>query len=386
MGNNAAHNPIVTLAADRATADVSFAVEAVSSAFASGGDAALGFVSDATTVTIRTDGTHDFGSVGPELVALFDATLTTEAGDVAPILGPNTVSDDGNLPVQNIPEMPGGVGYAMTRSRGGFQVNTTPHTRGFESRTYYWPAANRIGANAYLLDPATDGDNKDWQIKPVWNMADGNFGGDDTNFFMVTWEKLYHINGGGSWKQNTLLSTNSLATIYGPSLVVQNTAPISDEPLNEPYTTEFLYDQVDIDAPGQAFYETFTRSPSIASHYGQEIKSGLTLHEPTGNTRLINRFSYPGYLRGFSYSNSWNTVEGEMYKAAGPGAACRIVIANSSTLDTATKTTILEVTSWTSSQVTAKLRGGWWNLADLSGKYFCVVGTDNRQIGTGVQI
>lgn len=364
--------------------DVTLAVAVNPAPTLSGGDSALSYSIASLTrdaeVTINTDGTYTFGAVGPELVILFDATLTNPDGTVAPILGQNTVITEGGMLVEPFPAMPGGAGYIIDKTRG-YSVNTVPHTRGFESRTYYWPVENRAAANAYLLDPATDWDNKDWQIKNLWNMSDLQFGAADTDFFMVTWEKMYWS--GRSWKQNAFLASNSIASVYGPNVQVKSSGTPSDEPLEEPYTTEFLYDQVNINAPDQGMFETITSSPSVGSHYNRWAVTGQTLHEETGATRLINSFTYPGFLNGFAEVNlAYATCEGELYKAAGPGAACRVVIADNADVDSATKKTILVINSWSNSQITANLRGGWWPLDDLAGKFLCVVGADNRQIAS----
>jgi len=350
----------------------------------SGGTSALSYSIAALTrdseVTMATDGTYDFGSTGPELIIMYDETLADGAGNITPILGPNTVVTAGNFVVDAVAKMPAGLGIRLDNA-AGYRVNTVAHTRGFESRTYYWPQANQDNAASFLLD---SGNAPTWQIKPIWNMSDFDYGGTDTDFFVVTWSKIYEPT--RTWKIPTILSANSIATKYYTSVQVKASSSPGNSPFDEPYTTDFLYDQGDVTQTGTGSLQVETRSPSVGRHYSKISDSGLTMHEPTGPTKVINSFTYPGYIDGFDVANGWNTYEGQTYKAAGVGAACRIVVSDTADHALATKTTILEPVSWANGIAKAKLRAGWWDLDSLTGKYLCIIGADNTQIGTGVQI
>lgn len=352
----------------------------------SGGSAALSIAGElvtGSTLTINTDGTFDFGAVGPELVCLYDTSNVDESGNLVPVLGPNTTVDSGVFPVESVPQMPNGAGYKMLQSSRNW-VSCVAHSRGFESRTFYWPESARVLARSYLLDTGTDGDNKDWQIKPVWNMADKTFNGADTDFYIINNERFF--SGTKTWYSQEVLSSNSVPTVYGANLTYQPSSSPAHEPLPEAHTTEFFWDQVSTTFDGLAFYETLTSSPSVGPHYAKSRQENTTLHKSSGATKQINSFSYPGYIRGFgAHDVAMATYDGEFYKAAGVGAACRVVISDHADVEQASKKVILEVETWGSSQVTAKLRSGWWRMADLIGKYVCIIGADNNQISS-VQI
>ena len=403
MANDAAHNTATTEPLDRATPDVSLDVAAVAvSGFASGGNAALGFVSDATTVTIRTDGTHDFGSVAPVFSFNFDAGnsadgLRIRKSDIP--AGPGTIVEDDSLEVIAEPKYPGGMAIRIgtsgtdlgSTSYGKFNVSHPLSQRVFESRSTYMrrAAAERV-VDYWLGDLPTPGGDPyagaAWQVKTVWNQADYDFNSSDTDFFI----KVLETANEGGFGDTPILSTNSVGTIYGPG----NTGSIARSanykgakmPLDEPITTEFAWDQGDVSVSvneGEIWVHCYGAETGVLTE-GSE--TGVTLAEANGPVKNIDTLTYPGYIRGFQRPLDLDFRDNQVYRQVGPGAYCRVAICDDATYLSSKKRILLPPTSWTSTEIVGSLPGWCNDLSDFAGDYLCIMDINNTQIGTGVQI
>lgn len=369
----------------------------------SGGSAALSYsiaeLSRDAEVTIATDGTHDFGSVGPDLTIILDASLNG-SGNVIKRFGGAVTEDSGsqNLQVESNAKLPGGFGIVIgsegsgttAQGQGRIEAYHPESSRIFESRICHYPRSRCLSAVQALLAPEnTEGD---WQIKPIWNTSksDGvdGFGGSETNFFLADFTKVDGF--AATWQRTHKISSNSVATINAGTGLMDSTPESIRIPYDEPYCMESLWDQgssFDGSADGESWHQCYSNVQGI--HYTESL-SGLTLYETSPSSGLANqkikRFHYPGFVRGYTVSEGWALNEADIYRATGPGAACRVAICESANYFSSLNRTILEPVSWSNNAVKVKLRGGWWTLDSLSGKYICIIGANNQQIGSGVQI
>jgi len=395
MANNGAHDTATTVIGDRATPDVSLNVAAVAVSGLSIGNAALKAISAnlsaGSEITVSTDGTYDFGSVGPDLVILVDVssgTFDLTVGDIA------TDNTGYGLPVATQAALTGGYGL-ITGATGAALANTDhgrlrishgEQTRMFTSRARYFPPANRDRMIASL-----DGTSTDCQVKPIWHFTDEGSTGSDTDFFLVGNEKWQST----KFNNSLIFSTNMTGQTFSPGAnddspasYIANLGGTTKAPIDSVYVHEVLWDQ------GTAFDGTTKDGYLWTSIYTQDGSPRIVVEETdeflystaAGSVKSPTNFTYPGYIRGYRTQSDEEAYEAEVYIAAGVGAACRVAITDNTDFFSATQVTYLEVTAWASSEVKAKLRGGWFDLDDLTGKYICLVDKDNAQIGAGVEI
>lgn len=379
--------------------DVTLAVArgASSAPALTGGTPALSYsiaeLSRDAEVTISTDGTHDFGAVGPELIMLADVS----EGSWSPSFGAGVTDNSiSTLTVGDVSALPGGKGIVMgstgtdVASSGmpNARIAHGPKTRMFTSRSRYFPPANRDRMISSLVAAQVD-----CQVKPIWHLTDQGTTGVDTDFFLVSNEKWFF--GSDKFQDVIFFSTNMTAQgIYPPavgggtnklpSLGLEN----NNAPVDSVYVSETLWDL------GSAFDNTTKDNYLWSTVYTQdgsgrvvtETSDDLLYSDDLANDLVPTNFAYPGYVRGYRSSANEEAYEAEVYVAAGQGAACRVAITDNQDIFSATKVTYLEVASWNSSLIKTKLRGGWFDINNLSGKYLCVVNAENQQIGLGVAL
>jgi len=403
MANNAAHNTATTEPLDRATPDVSLSVTGVAAASGSGGNAALGFVSDATTVTLSTDGTHDFGSVAPVFSFNFDAGnsadgLRIRKSDIP--AGPGTIVEDDSLEVIAEPKYPGGMAIRIgtsgtdlgSTSYGKINITHPLSQRVFESRSTYMrrAAAERV-VDYWQGDLPIEGGEPyvgaAWQVKPVWNQADGDFSNGDTDFYLRLHEASATGNG---FNDSPQIATNSLSTFYGPGGTERVARSASYKgakmPLDEPITSEFAWDQGDVSVAvdqGELWVQFYG---SVSGILTEGSATGVTLADSGGPVKNIDTVTYPGYIRGFQKPLNLDFRDNQVYRHVGPGAYCRVAICDDATYLSSKKRILLPPTSWTSTEIVGSLPGWCNDLSDFAGDYLCIMDINNTQIGTGVQI
>lgn len=370
-------------------------------------NATTGLVEDGL-IEIETDGTFDFGETGPELIMLmephrlaagemtiddltFGQTVRYAEFDALGNAGFTVDDSVTGLPNSKAVVM-GGVGSGQNPSDkpGGLTVKFDGSAVGFEARTLYWPQDKQDAAEPYLRRQVAGFDTEPftWQCKPIWNMADRDYLGTDTDFFnepgLAIADSASFVAEGTQpyFKTGTLVSSNSITTVYQNHLLNN---PLDDikRIYAEPIQMEYWFDQGDYSgvANGKAGILTSTVVQGVKQFI--EVPN-LQLAEETGQTRIINSFTYPGFIRGFNVELGLNYYDFEVYKTAGPGAYCRVAICDNADYFQATKRVILEPKHWRQNKIVARLRETWFDLSTLktNGLWLCIIGADNQQIAS----
>lgn len=356
----------------------------------SGGTPALAYtisaLEDGAALTLTTDGTFDFGDTGPNLAFLLDATKVDGDGKIIPIVGENCTLSSGYLFAIDNDDMPQGKGYRIGTTvtaespnsvEGAImRFNWPASTKVFDSRIYHFPAENRA-----LAAPVGG-----WQLKPIWHQANNKFGGDGTNFFMVTWQRWYGDSETGRWYRNHFISSNSIASLSIPNSLM----PSLDErnnPVSDPIHTETAWDQGDVtDGIKNGTCEAASSCSSLGTMVSVKAEN-LELFEPgVGNIdKIISGCTYPGYCKGFAYADGTNCIDADAYVSYGDGAFCRVAISDNADYFSSGRKTILEPISWSSNEIKMKLRNGWWGVNEIGGRWINIIGSDNSAIAS-VQI
>lgn len=376
------------------------AVENAAGPALTGGNSALSYsiadLSRDAEVTISTDGTHSFGSIGPELTLFLDASLR-QSNNATKRLGANTSETSAGIEfeVEQNEKLPGGYGI-IVGSEGNeitsqdapiLRLQHTETTQIFEARMRYWPR-NRAEAAATAIGNQII----DWQVKSLWNgCQEDAFGrGDETDFFANDFEKLNP--NPPQWQDSHKVESNSgFGGVVIDQMLMDSSSSASNRlPYDEPYCLETLWDQGTVSSSvnddGTVWSSVYSNVQGV--HFATSISTRLVDSAPGSSfeNQKITHLNYPGFTRGYTRSLGYALLDADIYRSIGPGAACRVAICDGPNYFTALNRTILEPVSWATSQVKVKLRGGWWDLSNLSGKYLCVIGANNQQIGPGVQI
>lgn len=354
--------------------------------FSFGGPALGGSVNNGV-VTVQTDGSFDFGSVGPIpiiLASLENAGGHLTASDIR--TGPGVTLDPSHAELFEVVEdaqMPFGKGWKMGGTDAGqnptlsrrLWVDHPPYSRIFESRITYWPQAQQENALSRLDASAV------WGMKPIWNMADRHFGQEKTNFF---WGANYGWFATGQYfTEQSAVSTNLIGkTTYFNEANNQDSSDAINRPFPEPYIVSTLWDQGSL-TPGVG--DSLVRTLSTRAGFGQmhEVsRNDLQLFGVGGEADRFNSFSYPGYIRGFNVQENMHLLEGELYKTGGPGAACAVVISDHADFKQAARRTFQWITNWANEEIRADLRTGFFDLSVRDGLHLCVINANFEQIGS----
>ena len=350
----------------------------------------VGTWADYATMRVRTNGSLNFGDVGPNLLMYLDASRLP--------LGPiNTLNEasvqrsastniyygtTSKFTVVSHPGLPGGKG--IQDGALDSTLNSTnnlkmwcfhePHTRGFEMRCNIWDQTAQDLMATYITTQGAN--NLIFQEKGIWNMANGHYGGTDTNLFYGGPWRGYGTGTHGS-NGPALLTSNSLVQIYG---IVPPVIPRpADFPPVDSVTYEYTYDQYAANEIAKGYVHVRQYNESMGVHVDASFSDYL-MCIPSGPYRVINSFSYPGFVRGYNIPLGLNRHDGFIYKTNGAGAHCRVILSNNSNYKLSTKTTPLTILDWTRYDIAFEARPGWFNLANLTGVFLNIIGADNEQI------
>ena len=364
----------------------------------SGGNAALGWsaasLADGNTLTITTNGTYSFGSTGPTLV-YYDDYSTSSVGSPAsttPMLGRGTVTanSDGAPYVESCTGMPYGRGIAIgaegsagqnsTDYRQLIVVDTARHTEFFESFYHCYPQANQDNAQTYLNSTST------WQVKGIWHYfsSNGYSAADDSDVIAAT--QLYFSSGGyytaGEMVGSNSSPTSSATVFNGPSGLrgATNIPYLRTDPLlrqmwvkcaalgSQPTGTDGMYRVLDS-------VNGVTREADFAN---------VAYWDDSGAAQAgFDRFTLPGYARGYLRNAAAHMYFGQVYQAVGAGSAARVEIGDNASYASAKKLSICTVDSWGNSSITAKIRTGVFHTSGVSSLWFYIHDANNDLIATG---
>lgn len=346
-------------------------------------------------LTLHTNGQCAFGELGPELIFLMDLTrMAPGAIDIGRLVlcDACTLVGGADHEVATVPDMPGarglvtgGVGDALNpTATPRFRVDHPAYTRGFDSRITYWPEANQQAALAYLRGevPGYSGPTP-WQIKPIWKMADADFGGGDTDFFLAGLYNWYGGSAGSYFLTGPTVSSNSVGTYYlpGGSVLAHPRGPEHARPFAEPYTIEYGWDQGSLTQAYDAFVDVNIATTARGGLY-RHRRDEIRLHVVDAPTQAVNHFTYPGYIRGYSRTLGLHFYEGELYKTGGDGAFARVAISDHEDYFQAGRRTLLEPITWSDGEIQVRLREGWFDLSQPDGLFLNIIDANNQQVGS----
>lgn len=352
-------------------------------------------------LTVTTDGTFSFGSVAPLPIVLMTVEDQVVGNcDFTKIQKGVGVTIDApafNLEIVDRPDMPAGkawkLGGGTAEQNSSAQVpimyaDHPAYTRIFESRVTVWPQEQQDASVEHFLStyPAYTELSCGWQQKTIWHQSDRDYGATDTDFF---WKDRYDFYD-PTWlfKIHPYLSTNSISAQNSAAMDAANVPSVENvedeynRPHPTPSTISTLWDQGSADGvTADSTMDILTSQIGQGIQYNQRV-NGFNLAVSTGPTKVINSFSYPGFVRGFQTVWNLNFFEGDMYQAGGDGAACQVVLSDNADYFLAERNTILWIDSWSDNTITAKLRGGWFDTNKLSGKFLNIIGANYTQIGS----
>lgn len=344
-----------------------------------------------TSMSIKNNGTINFGDQGPNLLMYLDAS-SLPLGPINDISNTNiprsntsilTYGNGNRFTVVAEPSLPGGKGIIDgtldSTFNGSTQTNKfwcyhEPHTAGFEMRCNVWPLAHQDAMVTYIA--AQGAGNFIWQEKGIWNMANGHYGGADTNlFYGGAWRGYGTQAHGGNGP--ALLTSNSLVQIYG--IPTPETNRPNDFPPTDPTTYEYFYDQYAANELALGYVHARQYCESLGVHVDASYSNYL-MTMPDGPYRIINSFSFPGFVRGFNYPLGLHRLDGFIYKTNGAGARCRVILTNNANYKLSTKVTPMIIEDWSRYEIVFMPVAGWFDLGNLSGSFLNIVGADGNQI------
>lgn len=346
-----------------------------------------------STLTLSTDGSCAFGALGPELIILMDLTQMAPGQiDVKEIF----VCDECDWlagdthEVEQVADLPGQRGLVMGGIGDAVNPTNTPrirmdhpaYSRGFDSRITYWPEEHQEAAVPYLKGKVPGYEESAiWQIKPIWKMADADYGGGDTDFFLAGLYRWYSP--GEYFLSGPTVSSNSVGTYYmsGGNPLLRSREKFNGRPFPEPYTIEYAWDQGSLTEAYDAFVDVSIATVPQGGLYKQR-EDDIRLHVVDGETKKINHFTYPGYIRGYSRTLGLHFYEAEIYRAGGDGAFARVALTDHPDYFSAGRRTLLQVLDWSETQVDVRLRNGWFDLASPDGAWIAIIDANNQQVAS----
>ena len=352
----------------------------------SGGDATLSWVIADGEVTFTTDGTNPFGSVAPEFIMLIDVTNavlgTLESSSISIGAGVTLNYQGANkFQVASIAGMSGGKGIVTGGLGAGLNEDLTPrievthdnYTRLFESKVNYWPQVNQDNATDELTNNIAT-----WQMKPVWWQSDETFNGTDTDFFLSTLNAFHDPS--KAFLNHVEVKSNSVPTRnLTAGSVLNDSSDALKRQFPSPYYIEAAWDQGTADGVTADGSLAALISRSDLANVHNNTTTDLILAEPTGATKVINSFSYPGFIRGFHPDRNQHFFEGDIYLAGGAGAYCRVAITENPDYFLSRERVMLEPVAWANLELVMNFRTGIFG-SEYVGKYFCIIGVNNTQL------
>lgn len=348
-------------------------------------------LSDGQTLTITTDGTYNFGATGPTLVYYDDYSTATlnGAASTTPLLGRGTVTANGNgAPVvEACSGMPYGRGIAIA-AEGGDQnstaykqlvvVDTTRTTEFFESFYHCYPQANQENAQPYLDSASV------WQIKGIWHYhsSDGFSAADDSDLFggSMGWYNTGLYYPGGDVIASNSPPTSTFSSGASGLRGATNGRYLRPDPLLRQLWVKCapLGSQP---TGSDGWYRVLDSVNGVTQEV--DFANAGYWDGDTSTQAGFDRFTLPGYVRGYLRTATAHLYYGQVYQAVGTGAPARIEIGDNASYTSAKKLSICTIDSWSSTSIIAKLRTGVFHSTGVGGLWFYIHDANNNLIATG---
>lgn len=347
-------------------------------------------LAEGSELIILTDGTYHFGALGPTM--LYRQTLANEepGRPMSMTVPAGRASIQANLYgmplVETVPELPNGKGLVIGRLEEGRSayrqamiLDTQTHTEFYEHYYLYWPAEHQDNSLDTLLQ-ATSG----WQIKGIWHFLSGHGYGDDTKTDLFA--------GSPGWIPHA-------GTFSGGYKIASNSSPLSTFDRTASGITD--PDNMRRWRSTPMIRQLWVRSsPTIGSTVGSDGAYRLidTLDgliesadyedqakwtDDGADEIGFDRFTLPGYMKGFYVDQNQHAYFSDIYQAVGPGAVARVEITDNANYSDSTRVSPCDVTSWSDSEVRVTLRKGIFYRQSLNGLHLHLHDSENQSIYIG---
>jgi len=338
---------------------------------------------DGGTITISTDGTHDFGEDGPTLVFRQTFKDVADGGDVPADAGGGVGTiEKAEGVVEDAPDLPYGKGQVIGDGAGGrYKVLYDQADEFYEHYYLQWPDAHQDAA-----DVATIGEGAGWQVKGIWHfLGDDGHGGSDANDLFSGTPLLYAVADPSYWTNASLIMSNSKPT----SDFTDHGAGIVDPDNRSRWRSEPISKQLWVNCGPENGEATgsdgMVRNTSVEDGelvYRDYEEAGYWTEADADETGF-DRFTCPGYTRGFDYDQGRHLYFSDIYQTAGPGAAARVELTDSDVYRQSSQITVCTVQSWSSTEVTADIVEGIFHDDTLAGKHLWLTDANDESIYVG---
>ena len=306
---------------------------------------------DGDTLTISAGSEDSFGDTGPVLQSRITMSGITEGSVIAQSAGRATMSAGTNgLPtVKDVAALPYGKGTEIgtddsvdnsTNYKLAKVVDTQVEEEFYESYIIYWPEANQDNA-APELDGAAS-----WQIKPLWtyDTAANPSPSDKSDIFagFPFWfaSGLYWASGSKITSNSTpVSSTDTTPTRLLPS--AQSTR----------YRENVMYRQFWVRSGTSVADPTGSKgmyriTDEVTGLIEEKLYEDVQFADDGATSLGWDRFTYPGFVRGFNKPLGAELYIADVYRAVGAGAAARVEITDNADYSLSKKSTHFTMTSW----------------------------------------
>lgn len=338
---------------------------------------------DGGTVTIRTDGTHDFGDLGPTL--LFRQTFedVEDGGDVpTDTEGVGDVTQATGI-VEDAPDLPYGKGQVVDPGTGRYRVSYPERADEFYEHYYIqWPDAHQDAAEDTLRNLEGAG----WQVKGIWHfLGGGGYGSPDAND-LFSGSPLLDVDDGepNAWTDGYKITSNSIptSTTDRSSSGLNGSEPLRwrSEPISKQFWVKCGPENGEAVGSDGMLRNTSVEDGEVA--YADYKDAGEFTDKRSDQTGF-DRFTCPGYTRGFDYEEGWHPYFSDIYHAVGPGAAARVEVTDSDTYRESNRITVFTVDSWSPTDVQAEVVEGIFHDDTLDGKHLWLTDAENESLYVG---
>jgi hypothetical protein len=353
----------------------------------SGGNSQLGWsapdgLTEGSELIISTDGTYNFGADGPTM--LYRQTLANETASSAmstnvPIgRGTVTAGPYGTPVVEAVYALPYGKGIAIgtNPSIKAYVQDIQTETQFYEHYYMYWPAAHQDNSLSDLLAaPAA------WQIKGIWHYrTEQGYSNSESDVFAGTPLWYYTYWAGGSSTASNSQPTSKMQEGQDGIVNPNNTQQWRSSPL-----VRQLWVKSGPTAGSAVGSDGMIRLTDTSQGLVTSYDYAEAGYWSDSNATQVgfDRFTIPGYVRGFDFSKNQHVYFADIYQAVGPGAAARVEITDNASYDASKKITVLDVRSWATNKVSASIRKGIFYQESLVGKHLHLFDANNNPIYVG---
>ena len=347
-------------------------------------------LAEGNELIIRSDGTYHFGAQGPTM--LYRQTLADEEPgqpmSMTVSIGRASIQANhyGMPLVEAVPELPYGKGLVVGRLEEGqsayrqaILLDNQTHTEFYEHYYLFWPAEHQDNSLDTLLQE-TEG----WQIKGIWHFLSGHGYGDDTKTDLFAGSPGW-IPHAGTFSAGYKIASNS-----SPLSTFDRTASgITDPDDRRRWRSTPLIRQLWVrsspnigsTAGSDGAYRLVDTSEGLieSDDYVEQAKWTDDGADEIG----FDRFTLPGYMKGFYVNQDQYAYFADIYQAVDPGAAARVEITDNANYNDSTLISPCDVISWRDDEVRVTLRKGVFYRQSLNGLHLHLHDSENQPIYIG---